>query len=64
MVKGGFDLRGTLALLLGLVVVECLCRYGALPGGKSLPWPWYVPLGSVVTFVGAVLMDPGEEPAT
>jgi SSS family transporter len=62
MVKGDFDLRGTLALLLGLVAVECLCRYGALPGGDSLPWPWYVPLGSVVTFAWALGMDQGSEP--
>lgn len=62
-IRSGVDLRGTLALLLGFALVECLCRYGALPGGKSLPWPWYIPLGTLVTFLWAFFMDSGDEPA-
>lgn len=62
-IRSGVDLRGTLALLLGFALVECLCRYGALPGGQSLPWPWYIPLGTLVTFLWAFFMDSGDEPA-
>ncbi len=62
--KDGGDLRGTLVLLLGLGFVEWLCRYGELSGGGSLPWPWYVPLGALVTFLGALAMEPGEEPSS
>ncbi|MDE0915247.1 MAG: hypothetical protein OSB57_08705 [Planctomycetota bacterium] len=62
-IRSGVDLRGTLALLLGFALVECLCRYGALPGGKSLPWPWYIPLGTLVTFLWALFLDSGDEPA-
>jgi SSS family transporter len=64
LLKSGADLRGTLALSLGLALVEGLCRYGALPGGAVLPWPWYIPLGTVVTFVGALCMDPGDRPGS
>ena len=64
LLKSGADLRGTLALSLGLALVEGLCRYGALPGGAVLPWPWYIPLGTVVTFVWALCMDPGDRPGS
>lgn len=53
------------ALALGLALPIVLARYGVFPNGRSLAWPWYIPVGSVVAFLwGLALAGPPARPAT
>ena len=51
-----------LALGCGLALVLALARWGELPGGGVLAWPTYVPIGALVAFGFALLLDPRGAP--
>lgn len=40
-----------------LFLMTRLAEVGDFDDGKSIAWPWYVPVGSTVTFVFALLLD-------
>jgi len=51
-----------LALAAGLALVLALARWGELSGGGVLAWPTYVPIGALVAFGFALLLDPRGTP--
>ncbi|MCB9915658.1 MAG: hypothetical protein H6828_10995 [Planctomycetes bacterium] len=52
--------RAGQAALLALALAACAwtAQAGTLPGGRSLPWPWYPPIGATVTVALGWLLDP------
>lgn len=50
-------------LVLGALLPWVLCRYAVWPDGTVLPWPTYIPIGSLTAFLFALALDPvGSEP--
>lgn len=54
---GGRDVRASVALVLGVALLQVVVAGSFVPG-----WPYYVPIGSAVAFVFALLLDRGDEP--
>ena len=56
----GHHLRATVGLigLLGLIACLSLFAYTTTPERTvSLAWPWYVPVGSLIAWIGALLLS-------
>jgi peptidoglycan/LPS O-acetylase OafA/YrhL len=49
--------RAALVMALGLLGCWLLTSYGQLPGGESLPWPWYTPVGTLVAVAFGWALD-------
>ena len=49
--------RAARVMALGLLGCWLLTSYGQLPGGESLPWPWYTPVGTLVAVAFGWALD-------
>ena len=49
------------ALVLALGALNWVCADGTFPGGKVLAWPYYIPIGCLVAFLFALLLDHQQE---
>lgn len=47
----------TLIYAFALFLLTRLAEVGDLPDGRTIAWPWYVPVGSTVTFAFSLVLD-------